>query len=77
MSDTAQSVTESSRGEKQQVHWLARAMKKIDTAIQEHEAGMTDPALADADTAAAYLENYRKGPPIPKAVQEHREGDDA
>ncbi len=37
-------------------------MEKLKEAAELHDGGFRDPALARADEAAAYLEDYRKGP---------------
>jgi hypothetical protein len=60
------STDEPERGEKQQAQFLVRAGEKLEEAAQCHDMGMVDPALASADTAAAFLEDYRKGPILAK-----------
>lgn len=52
------------RGEPQQAEYLVRAAQKITEAYRADEAGMSDPALALSDEAAAHLEAYRKGPKL-------------
>lgn len=66
-------MTKNNRGEAQQAEYLVRAAQKISEAYRADKAGMSDPALAMADEAAAHLEAYRKGPLLLKDEQMENE----
>lgn len=69
-------MSDAHRGERQQIERLERAKEEIEDALDCHNAGMMDPALARADTAGGYLEDYRKGPMLRNTNQEREEEDD-